>query len=196
MNGGAYPSGVIGEQWTLHTSGAPSQYYDVAVGDSQSASTYKAAISGCSTVVITCGQQLQSLNGNKVGPTEQGIQSLIHSNGSGLGQGQDTINTSTSPFTMTAGSNNPYVSGGTSITQSDSLVTVPVYSGPSPGPEGGSVTVVGYMQMFIQNTDGGANITAVVTGVSSCGATTGGTCGAGSVAGGGASYIPVRLVHP
>jgi hypothetical protein len=196
-NGQLVNSGsVIGEQWTLHTSAAPSQYYDIATGGSQSGSVYRSVISGCSTVVITCGQTLQTLNGNKVGPTEQGVQSLIHANGSGLGQGQDTINTSTSPFTMTAGSSNPYVKGGTSITQSDSLVTVPVYDGSALSPGGSTVTVVGYMQLFIQNTDGGANISTVVTGVSSCGSKTGGTCGTGSTNGGGGTYIPVRLVHP
>jgi hypothetical protein len=191
---------VIGEQWTLHSQGAPSQYYSVAVGNSQSKSTYQAAIQGCSTIVITCGTQLQTLNGNAVGPTGQGVEALIHANGSGPGQGQDTINTNTSPFTISAGTNNPYVSGGTSITQSDSLVTVPVYDGTSLSPGGSTATVVGYIQMFIQSTGApsdAAAINAVVTGVSSCGATSGGTCGAaGSVTGGGGTYIPVRLVHP
>jgi hypothetical protein len=196
-NGQLVNSGsVIGQPWTLHQNGAPSQYYAIATGGAQSKSVYRAAISGCSTVVITCGQALQTLNGNAVGPTSQGINTLIHASGDGLGQGQDTISTNTSPFTMTAGSSNPYIRGGAQITQSDSLVTVPVYDGSGLSPGGSTVTVVGYMQMFIQATDSGATISAIVTGVSSCGSKTGGTCGAGSTNGGGGTYIPVRLVHP
>jgi hypothetical protein len=233
-NPGPYSSGgVIGEEWALHSAGPPSQWFSIAFDSDQSGSAFKANIKSCNSDAIVCGTTLQTLDGNKVGPASQGIQTLIHASGDGLGQGQDVITTTggTVPFPITAGSSNPLVtagviSTGAQITQSDSLVTVPVYDAPngSINPGKNTVTVVGYMQMFIEfdaskkgfscagQTSGNKDdfICAVVVNVSSCGSATGGSCGSGgntgaggggsgtggTVTAGGAGFIPVRLVHP
>jgi hypothetical protein len=108
-----------------------------------------------------------------------------------------------SPFTITAGPGNPFGSSGT-ITQSASLITVPIYDGTplSPGNSAGlAVTVVGWMQLFIQDIQHkGAddNIDVIVLNVTGCGTAGGGGGGAcGGAMGGGASFLPVRLVqHP
>jgi hypothetical protein len=208
-----YPNGVIGDPWQLHSGAAPSQWYSIAFLGSQSKSAWQANIQSCNTDAIVCGTVLQTLNGKSVGPADHGIDTLIHATANGLGNGQDTINTSggTSPFPMFAGSNNPLVLGGiissgSQVAQSDSLVTVPVYDSvavgstpctqlpsancpPQPLNSGtNQVKVVGYLQMFIQDANHQGNddlIDAIVTNVMSCGAGTGGTCGTGGNAGAG-----------
>ena len=218
---GAAPSGILGESWQLHSkSGTPSQWYSIAFLGAQSKSAWRANIASCNTDPIVCGTILQTLNGNAVGPANQGIEGMIHASGQGLGQGQDTIDVAggTLPFPMHAGSNNPLVTAGAiasgaQIAQSDSLVTVPVYdgvdtTGGNPLTPGGSqVKITGYLQMFVQDvlhsgTDD--KIDVIVVNAMSCGANTGGTCGAGgggsgtggTVTAGGAGFYPIRLVHP
>ena len=221
---GPAPTGIVGESWTLHTGGpstnTPSQWYSVAFLGAQSKSAYQANIASCNTDAIVCGTVLQTLDGKAVGPTDHGIDSLIHASGNGLNNGQDTINVTggTTPFPMYAGSHNPLVtagviSAGTQISQSDSLVTAPVYDGSALVPGSSTVTVIGYLQMFItevQHNKTDDIITAIITNVMSCGAATGGTCATGGNAGaggggsgtsgtvtaGGAGFVPIRLVHP
>ena len=224
---GAAPTGVVGESWSLHSrSGTASQWFSIAFLGAQSKAAWRANIASCNTDAIVCGTILQTLNGNAVGPADQGVESMIHASGQGLGQGQDTIDTTggTLPFPMHAGSNNPYVTAGLmttggSIQQSDSLITVPVYDGTDTNggnpltPGGSKVTVTGYLQMFITDVQHNATddiINGIVINVMSCGANLGGSCGTGgnqgaggggsgtggTVTGGGAGFVPVRLVHP
>jgi len=226
---GATPTGIVGESWSLHTGGpkvsAASQWYSIAFLGAQSKSAWQADIASCNTDAIVCGTVLQTLNGKAVGPADKGIEALIHASGQGLGQGQDTINTSggTLPFPMFAGSNNPLVAAGViatgaQVVQSDSLVTVPIYDGlDSNGniatPGGSQVVITGYLQMFITDViHNGTDdiIDAIIINVMSCGANKGGTCATGgnqgaggggsgtggTVTAGGAGFVPIRLVHP
>lgn len=212
-NPGRSPSGIIGEVWMLHSAAGPSQWYSIAIDSDQSKSAFRDNIAGCNPTQRACGDTLQTLDGKAVGPADQGINGLINASGDGPNQGQDTItlNTATSPvpFTITAGANNPNpaVVAGQEILQSSSIVTIPIYDGSNLPPGGTTVTVVGYMTMFIQwvihnGTDD--EITATIMNVIECGAGGGGTCGgggggsgtSGTISGGGASTIPVRLIRP
>lgn len=221
---GVAPTGIVGESWSLHSGGpstnTPSQWYSVAFLGAQSKSAWQANISSCNTDAIVCGTVLQTLDGKAVGPADHGIDSLIHASANGPNNGQDTIDVSggATPFPMYAGSNNPLVTAGiiasgAQITQSDSLVTTPVYDGSVLTPGSSTVTVVGYLQMFVTQVTHQGNddiVTAIITNVMSCGAARGGTCGAGGNAGaggggsgtggtvtaGGAGFVPIRLVHP
>ena len=84
---------------------------------------------------------------------QNGLQCLIHQAPS---SGQDRYDNSTSsPVLFIAGDNNPFASGsgtiqpGDHIMTSDSIVTVPLYDGvllPTPGT---NFTVIGYLQLFI-----------------------------------------------
>ncbi len=223
----AAPSGIVGESWSLHSrSGTASQWFSIAFLGSQSKAAWRANIASCNADAIVCGTILQTLNGNAVGPADQGIESLIHATGLGLGQGQDTINVAggTAPFPMYAGSNNPLVTAGVmasgaQVVQSDSLVTVPVYDGADTNggnpltPGGSQVKVTGYLQMFITDVNHIGQddiINGIIINVLSCGAGRGGTCGpggnsgaggggsgtGGTVTAGGAGFAPIRLVHP
>jgi hypothetical protein len=113
----------------------------------------------------------------------------------------------TAPIIIEGGDNNPNpaLQGATSISRSDSIVTVPIYhiaAGPNlcPGPCNQTATIVGFLQLGItQNTPVGSNpvsgtdgkIEGLIMNVAGC------NTGAGNpaVSGGGVSAIPVRLIH-
>jgi len=213
---------IVGETWQLHFqqvlgsgSYVPSQWLEVALdADAPSctggmtAQGWENNVTQCSTKVITCGTQLCTLNGGKVGPNNQAVGDLIsygHHTANNT-NATDSISCSSGVCTMTAGSQNPFASSGNQITRSSALVSVPVYDG-TMQPGGGVVTVVGYMQLFIQSiqhTGQDDIINAVIVSATTCGnmggpgcSTTGGGSGSGgTVSGGGLSLIPVRLVHP
>ncbi len=203
---GTAPSGVVGQTWLLHSFGAPSQWYLVDVCNcGNSGSCYRTCIAQCpadpAAKKLACGDTLNTVDGKKVGPTDQGINALIHASGDGPRNGQDTIDTTRGPpFPITGGANNPNPAlVGKTITSSDSLVTVAIYDGHGLSPGGSTVNVIGNMQMFVQYVQHNGNddaITATILGVTGCGNRTG-TCGnsGSTISGGGGSLFPIRLVR-
>ncbi|HXH51364.1 MAG TPA: pilus assembly protein TadG-related protein [Terriglobia bacterium] len=221
--GSSSGGGVQGETITIKSSdpsqaSGPSKFYPVYLppgqvasacpscanggggGGPSSGSLYRQNIECCNTTQISCGSQvIQPITGNMVGPTGQGVDCLIHQQGS---SGQDTIAVPGSGgdlWTITAGSANPYGQSGP-IDTSDSVVTVPLYDGTPlcPGNSCASqitVTVVGYLQLFLNNETSG-NVNTTVMNVIPCpSAGGGGNGGPPVVAGGGSSPVPVRLIH-
>jgi hypothetical protein len=214
---GPYSTGVIGEPWQLHSNAGPSQWYLVAYntnlaaeissgtgnGNGQSSSLLRQYISECAPAQVSCGQTVSTFNGVSVGPTDQGIDLRINASADGLGQGQDTINTSIGPpFPITGGSNNPDSSlvGQTYYGPSPSEVLVPVYDGHTLNPGGDTVSVVGFMQLFIQDVVHQGNsdlIDAIVLNVMGCssGSQETGDGGTPPVAAAGGLPIPIRLIR-
>lgn len=82
-------SGDIGAPWVLHNAdtSAPSQWYTIAFS-SQSGMQYSQYIRECAPKSVACQGTLNTLNGKKVGPTDAGVDCLIHSCGSGGCSGQ------------------------------------------------------------------------------------------------------------
>jgi Putative Flp pilus-assembly TadE/G-like len=81
-------SGDIGAPWVLHDNGGvPSQWYTIAF-TSQSGMQYSQYIRECAPRSVACQGTLSSLNGKKVGPTDAGLDCLIHSCGAGGCSGQ------------------------------------------------------------------------------------------------------------
>ena len=225
LHPGAYSSGgVQGEPIQIKSSdpsqaSGPSQFYPVYLPPGSTASAcpscaitpggsgpssgalYRQNIECCNTTQINCGSQtIQPITGNMVGPTAQGVDCLIHQQGS---SGQDTMTVNSGSggdlWTINAGSNNPYGLSGP-IATSDSIVTLPLYDGTTlcPGnscPSQATITVVGYLQLFI-NDESSGNVHATVMNVIPCPAA-GGSPGSSStpISGGGASPVPVRLIH-
>ncbi len=196
--------GVIGQQWTFHSQLVPSQYGELNF-DGGGDSAYKQNIASCNAHQYTCGDSIPLLTGKGTGPTGQGIEQLIHATGYGMNQGQDSMDVTVGPpFQIYAGSNNPLVltgvlKAGSPISTSDSVVTVPMYDGSTLSSGAGSVTIVGYMQIFVNYVDHKGkddSINAYILNVAAC-QSGGGTCssGGGTVSGGGQSLIPVRLVR-
>jgi Flp pilus assembly protein TadG len=126
--------------------------------------------------------------------TSDGVQCLIHGAGPGPGQGQDTFTTGP-PVTITGGSNNPDVAlQGVSIHRSDSIVTAPVFNCPTVGACDGTgaaqLQIVGFLQLAIQEVNGGV-ITAVILNAAGTDPASTGT----PVTGAGPSPVPVRLIQ-
>ncbi len=113
---------------------------------------------------------------------------LINADGDGLGQGQDSIDTSVGPpFAITGGSNNPNPALRGKVfydySESPSVATVPVYTGNDLPPGGTTVTIVGYMQVFIKDADHHGNddmVDVIILNISSCGGAPGGGGGGAS----------------
>jgi Flp pilus assembly protein TadG len=168
---------------------------------------YEQAIAGCDqTTQYQCG----TLNANTVdltaenpaasGDTTNGVTALIGENNPSSNQpdGQDYLNAyaspSSYPFQILAGGSNPYLSAGSAVSGSSSIVTVPIYyytgSSTQIGPATTPVTIVGFLQVFINAVDLYGNVNVTVLNVSGCGngTNTTGTAVTGS------SPVPIRLV--
>lgn len=189
----------------LYLPGQPPTTTPVAVPSSASGgSLYEQAIAGCDqSTVYQCGVQNASFNPNMIdlneNPTSSndmiaGVQDLIHENTLGTVDGQDTINNTAYPFQFLAGSSNPLVSGslasGSAITSSRSIVTVPLYDYTSAIASSGTtqVTIVGFLQVFVNYVDQYSNVNVTVLNVAGCGTNATGTAVAGS------SPVPIRLI--
>ena len=175
------------------------------------AAGYQAAIAGCDqTTVYACGTPAATqidLSENPVNPnalggdTSTAVQCLINnSNGTGLA-GQDTLNTTQTPpfpFQIQAGSQNPLVKAGLVgstdvITSSNSIVTIPIYDSSPTAPlaVGQFVTIVGFLQVFINYVDSTTgNLNVTVLNVAGC------SNNATATPISGTSPVPIRLITP
>lgn len=166
---------------------------------------YQSAIAGCDqSTVYACGSPngaQYDLTENPVypsaasGDTATAVACLINS---GTG-GQDTLVPGALPFKIEAGLSNPLVQQGIVndndvITTSSSIVTIPIYDSTIPPtplpPPGTGITIVGFLQVFINNVIGG-NLNVTVMNVSGCSDTAGGNPTVS-----GTSPVPVRLITP
>jgi hypothetical protein len=150
--------------------------------------------------VYQCGVLASSLGGNAYqadlseisvpSNTSAAVQCLLHEAKGGT---PDSIDTSVYPYQITAGSGNPLNVSGSVITSSDSIVSIPIYDdgaalvGSSP-----SVTIVGFLQVFISSVDAAGDMTVIVMNVSGCG----NAVPSGTTALNGTSPVPVRLITP
>jgi len=169
---------------------------------------YQEAIAGCDqSTVYACGTPLGAevdLSENPIrtppstGDTASGIECLTNLAANGtVGGPADELVAATYPFQIEAGSSNPLVNPGgvvpyqAPITVSNSIVTIPIYDS-SIGPLGpnSKVTIVGFLQVFINqlNADGSFNVT--VMNVAGCGNN------AANAPVSGTSPVPVRLITP
>jgi Putative Flp pilus-assembly TadE/G-like len=181
----------------------------VAVPSTGSGDLYEDAISGCDqTTVYQCGSASSSLsspnlvdlseNPVSTDDTTNGVLALTHQGTAGASvDGQDYINDENYPFQLLAGTSNRMLSAslasGSPITNSSSIVSVPIYDSQTTTtitPPTTQVTIVGFLQVFINYVDSHGNVQVTVLNVSGCGngTSTTGTAVAGS------SPVPIRLV--
>jgi Flp pilus assembly protein TadG len=178
-------------------------------------SDYQKAIAACDqTTVYHCGVNaggtggynvdLSNNPGGSTGDSAVGTQCLIHQATQGTTPTDaDSLDTSAYPFKIKAGSSNLSISTpGTVISSSSSIVSLPIYDSSANyvGPPAGSVnatgttnvTILGFLQVFINyvNTDGTVNVT--VLNVAGCGNGTHTTHSAVN----GSSPVPIRLITP
>jgi hypothetical protein len=177
---------------------------------SSPASNFQQDMQCCSGYQLQCGQQYPidnsinpdiALGGNSA--AQLGGQCLIHeSTGSGTVTpgctnplDQDCLDPTQVPPRIFAGDNNPFlgssVKAGDQITTSDSMITGALYE-PTTANSGippASLTIVGYLQLFVNDVSNTGQITATIMNVAGCGGA------AGTPVEGAASTLPVRLIH-
>jgi hypothetical protein len=145
--------------------------------------------------------------GKRNGPAENGVQCLIHSTNTGppgSAAQQDTLDpanflSNTGPMQIFPGSfsQSRYgITAGSQMSTSDSIITVPLFDNATFNPNVQQVKIVGFLQLFVNymGPGGGAgpgDVNAYILNVSGCGTNSGTTVASG----GGASAIPVRLIH-
>jgi hypothetical protein len=165
-------------------------------------SLYQEAVAGCDqSTVYQCGVQTQNtvqLSENPDIDTSDGVQCLIHEAGpSQLSDGQDSINNSAYPFQFLAGSANPLVGAalnGNQITASNSIVSLPIYDSANDTINGAGptqVTIVGFLQVFINQVDQYGSVSVTVLNVTGCGNGNGQPVGNAVT---GSSPVPIRLI--
>jgi Flp pilus assembly protein TadG len=169
----------------------------VAVASGATGDQWQEAIAGCDqTTVYACGSiggttaDLTVNLGANGGATFEATQILINAD--------DTIVPTTYPFQIRAGFGNRLVSSGIVndddvITSSNSIVTIPLMDDRLPLPkvnQNPTVTVVGFLQAFVQQVQPNGILTATILNVSGCGSASPATSVTGS------SPVPVRLINP
>jgi Flp pilus assembly protein TadG len=179
-----------------------------AVPSCSTTNTFQKAIGGCDqNTVYTCGvpsttagatqaDLTENPNGG-TGDTSTATQCLINQT-----VGQDSLMGSPPPpplfpFRIVAGAGNPLIAAGASsgevITVSNSMVTIPIadFSGPALAGTQPAVSIVGFLQVFVNYVDTGTgNVNVTVINVSGCGN------GATGNPVYGTSPVPVRLITP
>ena len=160
---------------------------------------------GASTSPATWDPSLDPSGPN--GPAQNGLQCLIHTTSSGPPSGvpqQDLLDVSN--FTTSSGP--PKISPGTFsqaryniagnavMDTSDSIITVPLFHVPATMPANSQLTIVGFLQLFVNYVKppgpGQPDVDAYIVNVIGCGNS---AASGAAVSGGGVSPIPVRLVH-
>ena len=184
----------------------PSQ--STAVPSCGNAPSYQEAVSGCDqTTVYQCGvpngntADLSENPGGSAGDAATAVQCVIHQGTVGsTASGQDTLDNTVFPFQISAGSSNPLGITG-QITSSNSIVSLPIYDNTQPGVvfAAGSttpVTIVGFLQVFINYVNPDGSLFVTVLNVAGCG--NGGPASSPvGTAVTGTSPVPVRLItHP
>jgi hypothetical protein len=142
--------------------------------------------------------------GGLTGSSALGAECLTNATGTGNNQGQDTINNPgpwpLSPMQITAQSG---AQKGNLVTTSSSIVTIPIIDTSNPlSASGGNVTIVGYLQAFIDQVHGGGNaqhqgdIEITVLNIAGCGSASTNLGITPVIGGSGTSPVPVRLITP
>jgi hypothetical protein len=188
------PGQVLGTPAAVPSCGNANPYQDAVAGCDQS-SPYQC---GVAAAVATNATQVDFTE-NPIEPAGSGdtytaAQCLIHQ-ASGATTGQDILVTTAYPYQIQAGAGNPLKVSGSVITSSNSIVSLPIYDGNgkttlSIAGNQTPVTIVGFLQVFINqaNPDGSLNVT--VLNVAGCG--NGVSSGTPYLTG--TSPVPIRLI--
>jgi hypothetical protein len=165
---------------------------------------YEQAIAGCDqSTVYQCGAQstveMGGGRGNIDFETADAVLPLIRAADLNmLNDGQDSITNTAYPFQIVAGAATPLSGlGGIPITSSVSVVSLPIYDSANDNIAGGGtspVTIVGFLQVFINQVDQYGNVSVTVLNVAGCGNGTGMPVGSTPITG--SSPVPVRLITP
>jgi hypothetical protein len=131
--------------------------------------------------------------GGNSGPAQQGLKCLTHK------PQQDSLFPANGMMQIQPGTYSQArynVAPGSLISTSDSIITVPLFDQTKWNPASQQVTIVGFLQLFVIDIGGSGpgqtDLSATILNVIGCGQS---VTGGSAISGGGASAIPVRLIH-
>lgn len=177
---------------------------------SSSPSDFAENLACCGGAALQCGSTvpidlLENPDSGSPSDSELGGECLIHETDSstynaacqtGARNTQDCLDTTVYPFRLLAGSSSPYLGSGVSegdqVSTSDSVAAFPIYDSNPPPPS--PVTIVGFLQIFINRVEDpntSVGFTGTVVNVAGCDT----NLTTGSPVQGGATMLPVRLIH-
>lgn len=165
--------------------------------------TYEQSVAGCMQTPITCGAvvNLETLHAQLHQDTANAVNCLTNASNSAADSVDTTSLPPTAPFQFLTGTANPLVqagtiSAGTDVLVSDSIVTLPIYdTGSPPTAASPRVTVIGFVQLFLNQDGNSANnpgVSTRVINIAGCGTSATGQ----PILGNGGSPVPVRLITP
>jgi hypothetical protein len=167
---------------------------------------YEPAVGGCdTTTVYQCGIpsasaatpnqiDLSENPGGGTGDTANGVACLLTNTATVPTSGQDSIDTTSYPYKITAGTANPTGLNNSLVTTSNSIVTLPIYDQMNVTSTPTNVTIVGFLQVFIHSVDANGNMLVTVLNVAGCG--NGSAAPMTNPINGNSSPVPVRLITP
>jgi hypothetical protein len=177
---------------------ASSNYAPATAGCDQS-TQYQCGSTGANAVDLSENPQ----NPSGSGDITNGVQCLTHQGTQDTSQawGQDVLapgsftqplTAPTYPFQIQAGTSTPLTGlSGTAITSSTSIVSLPIYDSANDNiTQATTVTIVGFLQVFINDVDANGLMDVTVVNVSGCSNDTTGSPIHGT------SSVPVRLITP
>jgi Putative Flp pilus-assembly TadE/G-like len=175
-----YVAAVTQGPFTADPACATGDAFQSAVGGCDDGAVYECGVNNAATADLTV---------NPASDTSAAVQCLTQS--SPTYSGADRIDPTVFPFQIHAGAGSPLVTNGVVasdaiVTSSDSIVTVPIYTGTLTSGQV-PVTVVGFLQLFIDNVDAAGNMSVHVLNVAGCGNPNGPPAV-------GSSPVPIRLV--
>ena len=164
-----------------------------AVPSCADVSDFQKAVGGCDeSTVYACGTPggaQADLTINPYADTYAAVQCLIRDPA-----GPDVIDVSGFPFQIKAGPANPIAPQNQVLTSSTSIVTIPIFDngGSWPNADQPAITIVGFLQVFIQggSETAGGSMNVHVLNVSGCSNNT------SNLGVQGTSPVPVRLITP
>jgi hypothetical protein len=163
---------------------APVSAYPTSCGSDD---TFQEAIEGCDqNTQYACGVSggaSANLTTNPARDTTTAAQCLINNDG------PDSLDTSSFPYQIQAGRANPVITSGV-VTSSTSIATVPIYDGATLQSNNPTITIVGFLQVFINQVNFNGNLDVTVLNVAGCSNTA--TALTPTVSG--TSPVPIRLI--
>ncbi len=165
---------------------ADDDLFQEAIGGCDESTAYQCGIPNGSNADLTINP------GGSGGDTAQAGQCLINQKANGPGQGQDSLDVTAYPYKMFSGSSNPILASKNTqlITASNSVVSLPIYDGATLTTTQPTITIVGFLQVFIDSVDSTTgNVNLHVLNVAGCGNDASTTALAP-----GTSPLPIRLI--
>jgi len=175
-----------------------------AVPSCASAGTiYETAVAGCDqSTVYHCGESvavdtvdLNEYPGGVAGDTAMGLACSLTNTSTIPLDGQDSLISTGYPFVAIAGDRNPLNISGSPVVNSNSIMTLPIYdqtaNGGSITTTNNPVTIVGFLQVFVNDVAADGSVQVTVLNVAACGSN-----GSTNTPLTTNSPVPVRLITP